>query len=66
MMGIGDAIAAYRRAVDPRDVFTNRKVVDEQARFEVVGGVEDDGGIGEQVARVLGIEVGDVGFDVDG
>ncbi len=41
-------------------------VVDEVAGFEVVGGVEDELGGGEELVDVGGDEVGDVGVDGDG
>ncbi len=41
-------------------------VVDEVAGFEVVGGVEDEAGGGQELVDVGGDEVGDVGVDGDG
>lgn len=41
-------------------------VVDEVAGFEVVGGVEDDLGWGEEFVDVGRDKIGDVGVDVDG
>ena len=43
----------------------NGVVVDEVAGLEIVGGVEDQRGIGEQGMDVVGYEIGDVGVDLD-
>ena len=43
----------------------DRVVVDEVASFEVVGAVEDELHVAEQLFDVVGREVGDVGLDFD-
>ncbi len=62
----GGGVGAYGCGVDPGLGLLDGVVVDEVAGFEVVGGVEDELGGGEEFVDVGGDEVGDVGVDGDG
>ncbi len=55
-------VARDRRAVNPRNIFAHRKIVDQVAGFEIVGGVEDQVDIFEQFCRVGGAQIGDEGL----
>src|SRR5207302_219600 len=62
----GGGVGAYGGGVDPGFGLLNAEVVDEVTGFEVVGGVENQLGRGEELVDVGGDEVGDVGMDGDG
>lgn len=62
----GGGVGAYGGGVDPGFGLLDRVVVEEVAGFEVVGGIEDQIGGGEELVDVGGDEVGDVGVDRDG
>ena len=64
--GHGRGIGTDGGGVDPGFGLLDGVVVDEVAGLEVVGGVEDDVGGGEEFVNVCGDEVGDVGMDGDG
>ena len=71
MAGVGEdvhggGVGADGGGVDPGFGLLDGVVVDEVAGFEVVGGVEDEVGWGEEFVDVGGDEVGDVGVDGDG
>ena len=59
------AVGANRRAVDPILVVLHARVVDEIARGEVVGAVENDVAIADELFDVGVIDVRDVWFDLD-
>ena len=59
------AVRANRRAVDPIRVVLHARVVDEIARGEVVGAVENDVAIADELFDVGVIDVRDVWFDLD-
>lgn len=61
----GGGVGAYGCGVDPGFGLLDGVVVDEVAGLEVVGGVEDDLGVGEEGVDVGGDEVFDVGVDAD-
>jgi hypothetical protein len=64
--GHGGGVGAYGCGVDPGFGLLDGVVVDEVTGLEVVGGVEDEVGGGEQFVDVGGHKVGDVGVDGDG
>jgi len=62
----GGGVGAYGCGVDPGLGLLDGVVVDEVASLEVVGGVENQVGGGEELVDVGGDEVGDLGMDGDG
>jgi len=62
----GDAITADGGGVNPRDVFFNGEIVDEEAGFEIVGAVEKQIEAGEKFFGILRSEIGDEAFDGNG
>ena len=58
------AFAADHAAVDPRLVQLDRRVVDQVARLEVVGAVEDQVGVAHQVEDIGVVDVGDDRLDL--
>src|ERR1019366_7979337 len=62
----GDAVAGHGRPVDPRDAAAHGKIVDQVARLEVVGAIQDDIGIAQQLRRVGAGEIGDDATRADG
>ena len=60
-----DGVAADGGGVNPGEIFADGVIVDEITSFEIVGAVEDELHVGEEVGDVAGHEVGDVGFDDD-
>jgi len=61
----GGGVGTDGRGVDPGFGLLDAVVVEEVAGLEVVGGVEDQMGGGEELVDVCGDEVGDVGVDSD-
>ncbi len=61
----GGGVGADGGGVDPGEALLDGVVVDEVAGLEVVGGVEDELGAGQQRVDVVRDEVGDVGVDLD-
>ena len=64
--GHGGGVGADGGGVDPGFGLLDGVVVDEVAGLEVVGGVEDEMGGGEELVDVGGDQVGDVRVDGDG
>ncbi len=62
----GGGVGADGCGVDPGFGLLDAVVVEELAGLEVVGGVEDEVGVGKELVDVRGDEVGDVGPDADG
>ncbi len=58
-----DAVAADRRAVDPGDFAIDGGVVDQKAGLEIVGAVEDQVDVLEQILDIGGRQIGDHRFD---
>jgi hypothetical protein len=61
----GGGVGADGRGVDPGLGLLDGVVVEEVAGLEVVGGVEDDVGWGEELVDVGGDQIGDMGKDSD-
>ena len=57
-------LGADAAAEDPRDVVRHGVVVEQVARLEVVGAVDDDVDVVGQAGDVRGRHVGDFGFDL--
>ena len=57
--------AADHAAVDPRLAELDRRVVDQVARLEVVGSVQDQVGVADQVEDIGVVDVGDDRLDRD-
>ncbi len=54
----GQAVTAHGRSVDPRNAAAHGEIVDQVARFEVVGAVQNEVRAAQQLRHVGGREVG--------
>ena len=62
----GESVAGHGGAVDPRNAAAHGEIVDQVARLEIVGAVQDDVGVAQQFGRVGGGEIGDDAAHADG
>ena len=56
--GHSEAISRHRGSVDPRNAAAHGEIVDQVARLEVIGAVQNDVGIAEQFRDIRGREIG--------
>ena len=58
----GDAVAANGGGVNPRNAERDGGIVQEQARLEIIGSVEDEGKSAEEFESIIGRQVSDDPF----